>query len=257
MRSIVIIPKALQHFATSPHKTHGNHITLEESKSLSLQNNSSQHILCFIGGFLDTYYKILFHIYEISVKNKGKQNIGLYLPHIACCQDNGYHTHTLGQDKESQVATSPQSTPIKHHNFYFMYSSFNCLNFLADFIPKILNSNYSFSVIAHSWGAKNILRLSLKYNFTIQTLITLDCVGHFNITHRPSNILQWENIYIADFYSHYFRPNLAAIIGGGKQLIIHADSNIGIPPPAHHASVLTMLEHSNLFIMNNANHNKA
>ncbi len=228
MLPVVILPKLLQDYATLPYKTYGGNIALKESQILQTQSaRNHKHILYFIGGFLDTYYKVLFHVFEICVNTH----------HICAIK---LPTHTLKQNDFMD------SDNVIYQDFCFMYSSFNCLRFLRDFIPNVIRDGYSVSVVAHSWGAKNILKLCLRYNFPLHTLITLDCVGYFTITHRPTRIHQWENIYITDFVGDYHRPNLAAIIGNGQQYIQHADSNIGIPPPAHHASVITMLKHSKI-----------
>ncbi|STQ86633.1 hypothetical protein LS73_002880 [Helicobacter muridarum] len=171
-----------------------------------------QNIIIFIGGFCDTFHHAIFDIfcsfakypYDISLDNKHN------IPLSACV----------------------------------MYITFDCYSFLESFIPKALNYNLKIFIISHSWGAKNILRLCLRNNFKIEILITLDCVGHFNITHRPSNIRFWENIFIGDYFSSYHRSNIAALIGGAQGSITFADSNISIPYPYHHASTVQMLEKS-------------
>ncbi len=220
---LVIVPNFLENLTKMKYDRFGGNIHKEEVDSiLSYINNQHdiEHVVCFIGGFFDTYYKVLWNAFATGIKYKQ-----------ACMYCN---------------VSSDIAIPIESKNICAFYISFNCFNFLYDFIPKLSEKGYKVSVIAHSWGAKNILRLCLKHNLNICNLVTIDCVGHFTITHRPTNILQWENIYIIDHFSSYSRANLAAIIGGAKQYIPYADSNIAINPPANHASVSAMLCHSNL-----------
>ncbi|RDU64889.1 hypothetical protein CQA53_07405 [Helicobacter didelphidarum] len=255
MLPVVIMPKHIQNFTKQQYKLYSGNISPQESLRLAdLTNTESKHILCFIGGFLDTYCKVLYHIFEECIL---RNNLSI-IPSTPCdiqyknMQENSInnnqnlHTNTpTFNNKESDFGKETSYTKFDTH-LCFMYSSFNCFDFLKDFIPNIIHAGYKFSAISHSWGAKNIIRLCLQYDFCIDTLITLDCVGHFTITHRPSKIKRWENIYITDFYGHYARENLAPIIGHGQQFISYADSNIGIPPPAHHASVSDMLKYSKI-----------
>ena len=215
---LVVMPQSIKQYASMPYCTHSGNIMRDEVESLRnmLDNESSKQILCFIGGFCDTYYKLIWRVFCGSL---------WYKMQIDSKQNN--------------------HSDVSH--FTMLYMSFNCYKFLLDFIPKLNAAGYEVSVISHSWGAKNIIRSCLDSNEVILSkLITLDCVGHFNINFRPNHIGLWENIYITDYFSQYSRANLAAIIGGAKQYINYADINTGIPPPAHHASVLTMLSHAKL-----------
>lgn len=173
-----------------------------------------QNIVIFIGGFCDSFYHIIFDIFCSFVKYS-------------------YNASVIDE----------QHIPL---SVCAMYITFDCYSFLESFIPSVLDFGLRISVISHSWGAKNILRLCLYNNYKIEHLITLDCVGHFKITHRPSNIRFWENIFISDYFSSYHRSNIAALVGGAQGSIAFADSNISIPYPYHHASAIQMLEHSRL-----------
>lgn len=191
----------------------------------SLHNTESQaspHIVLFVGGFCDSIYRVVFEAFISFIQS-------YYAFYIDAAQNNQH-------DKISYVPTP-----------YILYSTFNCFDAFASFIPKILARGFNISIISHSWGAKNILRLCLHYDFDIENLISLDCVGHFKITHRPRRIKHWENIFIANYFESYHRSNLAALIGGAKGKIIFADSNLSLHYPANHASVAQMLEVSSLF----------
>lgn len=205
---LVIMPHSLTQYTTMSYDTHGGNITHEDIESIKhILETDTKELLIFIGGFCDTYYKVVWR---------------------AFCE------RLFSQRK-------------KEKQYSMLYMSFNCYAFLLDFLPKLSGAGYNISVIAHSWGAKNILRCCLDSNaIYLKNLITLDCVGHFKITHRPKHIESWENIYITNHFEHYNRANIAAIIGGAKQEIIYADINTGIAPPAHHASVPTMLHNAKL-----------
>lgn len=205
---LVIMPHSLTQYTNMSYDTHGGNITHEDIESIKhILETDTKELLIFIGGFCDTYYKVVWRAFCESLFSQRK--------------------------KEKQYS--------------MLYMSFNCYAFLLDFLPKLSGAGYNISVIAHSWGAKNILRCCLDSNaIYLKNLITLDCVGHFKITHRPKHIESWENIYIANHFEHYNRANIAAIIGGAKQEIIYADINTGIAPPAHHASVPTMLHNAKL-----------
>lgn len=210
MLPIVVMPEEMKQYAKS-HRTYGGNITHSEIESLShlLDRRPTKQIVCFIGGFCDTYYRLMWNAFCGSILHNGR----------------------VFRDGELNPS--------------MLYMSFNCYEFLLDFIPRLTSEGREVSVISHSWGAKNILRSCLDSNIVLDGLVTLDCVGHFSITHRPS-VGVWENIYITDYFSQYNRANLAAIIGGAKQSIKYADINTGMPPPAHHASVPTMLKRSQL-----------
>lgn len=214
MKPIVIMPKLLESFAPKGYKSYGGNIKFMESNFTD--SIESKNIVCFIGGFLDSYYMLMYDVFRGALE-------GNFM-----IKDN----------------TKSKTFSIKNSNFHSMYLTFNCFKFLREFIPNALNSGFRFYILAHSWGAKNIVRLNLAYNFEIEYLLTLDCVGYIKITHRPGNIKLWENIYIADFYSHYNRANLAAIIGHGQQFIKFADINTALHPPHHHASLQEMLRES-------------
>ena len=205
---LVIMPHSLTQYTNMSYDTHGGNITGDDIESIKhILETDTKELLIFIGGFCDTYYKVVWRAFCESLFSQRK--------------------------KEKQYS--------------MLYMSFNCYAFLLDFLPKLSKAGYSISVIAHSWGAKNILRCCLDSNaIYLKNLITLDCVGHFKITHRPKHIQSWENIYIVNHFEHYNRANIAAIIGGAKQEIIYADINTGIAPPAHHASVPTMLHNAKL-----------
>lgn len=206
---LIVMPQFLMQYANMPYRTYSGNITHYDIESIQhvLETYHTKELLIFIGGFCDTYYKVVWRVFCESLFSQRK----------------------------------------KERQYSMLYMSFNCYAFLLDFIPKLSKAGYSISVIAHSWGAKNILRCCLDSNaIYLKNLITLDCVGHFNITHRPKHIQSWENIYITNHFEYYNRANIAAIIGGAKQEIIYADINTGIPPPAHHASVPTMLHHAKL-----------
>lgn len=217
---LVVMPSSIAQFANKPYRVYGGNITQHDSiylQSIPMYYDT-KHILCFIGGFCDTYYKVVWDVFCASLWR---------------------------QTQSMHIIDKPKYNNTSY--FTMLYISFNCYTFLHDFFPKLLANGYRISVIAHSWGAKNIVRLCLDFDEIILTkLITLDCVGHFNITHRPKHVYAWENIYITDYLSQYSRANIAAIIGGAKQHIRYADINTGIPPPAHHASVATMLHHAQL-----------
>lgn len=205
----VVIPKFLMDCVGMPFSKRSGNITYDEIESIQifLEFYHTKNILFFIGGFCDTYHKVMWRVFCESLFSQQKKDI----------------------------------------KFSMLYMSFNCYAFLLDFIPKLNKAGYSISVIAHSWGAKNILRCCLDSNaMYLENLITLDCVGYFNITCRPKHIKAWENIYITNHFESYNRANIAAIIGGAKQEIIYADINIGLTPPAHHASVSAMLHNSKL-----------
>lgn len=216
---LVVIPKSIKQYASMPYRTYGGNIIRDEVESLryALDYGDSKQILCFIGGFCDTYCRLIWRVFCGSLWYK------------------------------MQIDSKRARFYNDFSRFTMLYMSFNCYKFLLDFIPKLTRASYEVSVIAHSWGAKNIVRCCLDSNrIKLARLITLDCVGHFCITHRPKHIDLWENIYITDYLSQYSRANLAALIGGAKQYIPYADINTGIPPPATHASVLTMLSHAQL-----------
>lgn len=213
MIPICLMPRDLGRFATTHYRKYGYKILSIESKMVENIESDSKNILLFIGGFLDSYYRCLFDVFINSLN--------------------------------SVISTNAQIEMQK------MYITFDCFGFLSEFIPNALDLQYRFYIIAHSWGAKNIIRVLLKYDFNIELLLSLDCVGHFKITHRPSRIKTWENIYINDYTSHYNRANIAALIGGVKQEIKFADSNIALKAPAHHASVNEMLRLSNCIHIGN------
>lgn len=216
---LIVMPQSIKQYASTPYRIYGGNIMIDEVESLQsvLDNGPSKYILCFIGGFCDTYYKLIWNVFCESLLRRKQVDL-----QIANCNND-----------------------ISH--FTMLYMSFNCYRFLLDFIPNLISAGYEVSAISHSWGAKNIVRSCLdSSSVVLSKLITLDCVGRFSIKCRPKNIQTWENIYITDYFSKYSRANLAAIIGGAKQYIEYADINIGIKPPAHHASVLTMLSHSQL-----------
>ena len=216
---LIVMPQSIKQYASVPYRTYGGNIVNDEVESLryALDYGNSNQILCFIGGFCDTLYKLIWRVFCGSLWYKMQMD----------SKQTRFHNN------------------VSH--FTMLYMSFNCYRFLLDFIPKLNGAGYEVSVISHSWGAKNIVRSCLDSNrVKLAKLITLDCVGHFHINFRPKCIESWENIYITDYFSQYSRANLAAIIGGAKQYIGYADINTGIPPPAHHASVLTMLSHAKL-----------
>ncbi|MWV62841.1 hypothetical protein DCO58_02055 [Helicobacter saguini] len=204
MLPIVIMPQILEPFASKKYKKSGGNIT-----KFSPQNVDSKNILCFIGGFVDSHYLLMYRAFRLSLERE-------------FCINNV-------------------------RDFNSMYITFNCYDFLRDFMPRALSNGFRFYILAHSWGAKNIIRLCLKYDFSVEFLLSLDCVGHFKITHRPQNIKLWENIYISDFSLEYSRANLAALIGHGQQFIKYADFNIGLTPPHHHASLQEMINQSRYF----------
>lgn len=206
MLPIVIMPQILESLAKTKYKTSGGNIT-----NFTPQNVDSKNILCFIGGFVDSHYLLMYRAFRLSLET--------------------------------------DFSILNANKFNSMYITFNCYKFLRDFIPNALSKGFRFYILGHSWGAKNIIRLCLKYDFDIEFLLSLDCVGHFKITHRPQNIKLWENIYITDFSLEYSQANLAALIGHGQQYIKYADSNIGLNPPHHHASLQEMLECSQYFIV--------
>ncbi|TLD84752.1 hypothetical protein [Helicobacter trogontum] len=210
---LVVMPQFLMQYTHMPYHTYGGNITHYDIESIqhAIELYHTKDVLIFIGGFCDTYYKVVWRAFSESLISQKRQYIN----------------------------------DTKH--FSILYMSFNCYAFLLDFIPNLNKAGYCVSVIAHSWGAKNIVRCCLDSDAVhLENLITLDCVGHFKITHRPQYIKSWENIYIANHFEHYNRANLAAIIGGAQRKIEYADINTGIAPPAHHASVSTMLHNAKL-----------
>ncbi|RDU73344.1 hypothetical protein CQA66_01365 [Helicobacter aurati] len=178
-----------------------------------------QHIVIFIGGFCDSLHRTMFET---------------FCAFIHSCYNTFYKKH-------KRTANNIPIAPCT------MYTTFNCYSFLHSFLHSLLQYGLQISIIAHSWGAKNILRLCLHENYAIDNLLTLDCVGHFAITHRPNRIVHWENIFIEEYFELYHRSNLAALLGGAKGSIAFADDNIPITYPANHASVTSMLEKSKLF----------
>lgn len=171
----------------------------------SMQNldspNKVQHIVIFIGGFMDSIHQCVFKNF-LSFRAKGA---------------------------------------IK------LYSTYDSTQLWVQLLPRIYPLRYSLTIIAHSWGANNIIKALCAIDSNhIRALITLDPVGR-NAIHRPQGIEFWENLYIQDHLKHLNRPNISALIGGARKSIPLADSNTALCAPFHHASTREMLRHSKAF----------
>lgn len=202
-----ILPNRLKHYVKLPYLTHSNNIKRAELLELKLDYDSKK-VVFFIGGFCDTFSRVMFNFFVTATKRD----------------------FTLNDESGFNVG----------------YLSFYCYEFLNELIPALLNDGYEVSIISHSWGAKNSLRFLFNQDLPLKVLITLDCVCRFSIKERPKELGIWENIYIENRILSDI-SNIVSIIGGAKNAISVADSNISVSLPARHASVRLMLEKSNIF----------
>ena len=77
MRPTILISKTLEKILDSiPHeriknyKNHSGNIALSDYKRFLVKqkNIESKNILCFIGGFCDTYYRVLYDAFEVALE---------------------------------------------------------------------------------------------------------------------------------------------------------------------------------------------
>ncbi|RAX57069.1 hypothetical protein CCZ01_07445 [Helicobacter monodelphidis] len=136
---------------------------------------------------------------------------------------------------------------FQHQFFWKFYITFNGRSYFMPLIQECSQTNLPLFVIAHSWGANELLiALQKKQSCLIHYLLTLDAVGYRPILHRPTGIQYWENIFVHNHWTLINRANIAALIGHAKKNIALADCNTPIYAPFHHNSIHAMLNASKL-----------
>ncbi|WP_295701801.1 hypothetical protein [uncultured Helicobacter sp.] len=128
-----------------------------------------------------------------------------------------------------------------------IYTSFKIQHLFTSWLVPLVQCKLPIFVIAHSWGASNFYKalqnLDSK-NVSLEYLLTLDPVGYHLPHTRPIDIKLWENVYIANKWAYLRRPNIVALIGHPWNAIKVSDRNIIMHKPAHHASIMAMIEAS-------------
>lgn len=151
----------------------------------------SKNLIIFIGGFLDSYYRIVFEEYAHFV------------------EDNLFQT-TFGAK---------------------IYTTFNCKDLFCAWLPALIESHYKPYIIAHSWGAKNICRALETIclpDLSIPYLLTLDPVGYYKPQKSFDCIKQWVNVYVKDKKQYPLRTNYCTYIGRAWDYTPAAHLNISI-----------------------------
>lgn len=132
---------------------------------------------------------------------------------------------------------------FEHQEFCKFYATFDATSSLSD-IFSLLKDKQIY-LIAHSWGACNIIKTLAKSNFPITYLLTLDDISYSKPKPLPS-VAFWENVYITDHLS--FDPsNIVALLGHPQGAIPFANLNLGLNPPYTHTSIGAMLSQSRLY----------
>ena len=164
---------------------------LSSIKDLSNQTSEDKNLIIFIGGFLDSFYRVVFDEYA-----------------------NFTEDLFFGVNFRAKI-----------------YTTFRCKTLFSLWLGKLVENGYKIYIIAHSWGAKNICRALESTKLpkdSICYLLTLDPVGYYKPKKRFESVKQWTNIYVADKKKYKVRENFCTYIGKAWDYCECADNNMAI-----------------------------
>lgn len=172
-------------------------------------SSEDKKLIIFIGGFLDSFYRVVFDEYANFTKD-------LFF-------------NTVFKAK--------------------IYTTFDCEGLFSVWLGELIQNDYKLYIIAHSWGARNICKALENARLSKDSvcyLLTLDPVGYYKAKKKSQSVKQWTNIYVADKKKHITKANFCTYVGRAWDYCEGADENIAIySQNSHiitHADVSYMLE---------------
>lgn len=172
-------------------------------------SSENKNLIIFIGGFLDSFYRVVFDEYANFTKDT-----------------------LFGVNFRAKI-----------------YTTFKCKALFSVWLGELVKNDFKLYVIAHSWGAKNICRALESTHLpkdSICHLLTLDPVGYYKPKMKFQSVKQWTNVYVADKKKYKVKANFCTYVGKAWDYCESADENIAIYnenlPLITHAEVSSMLE---------------